>query len=375
MRFLLSGYYGFGNLGDEALLQVIVAQLRERYPYAEIEVLSATPEQTRHELRVDATPRADPRAVLGAINRSDIVLSGGGGLLQNATSLRSLLYYAGIIRSAIRAAKPTMIFAQSIGPLDFVGRQVVKNTCRGLRAATVRDERSRALLAPLLSDVEVQMTADPVFLIDAQDDGEALELQGLGAQSDPLVLVSVRPWKTFETCATRIAAAVDRLANAYGARVGFVPFAGPPDAEACTIVMRKCRSNPTLLPVSDVGSVVRMFARARLVIGMRLHALIIAIRLGIPFLAVAYDPKVDGLCEDIGYPLPPLWSATRTSGKPAPALADAAWERRDELAGLVRGAAETMRRRALDGFTVLDRVVAEGGRRRGGRNEGMASTC
>ena len=109
MRFLLSGYYGFDNLGDDALLQIIVAQLKSRYPHATIDVLSAKPEVTAHEFGVLATPRWDQAAIRDAVSEADIVLSGGGGLFQTATSLKSLLYYAGIVRTALRAGKRTMV--------------------------------------------------------------------------------------------------------------------------------------------------------------------------------------------------------------------------------------------------------------------------
>ncbi len=105
-RVLLSGYYGFGNLGDEALLEVIVDRMRRRFPSAQLEVLSATPQMTAANHRVESTPRWDWRAIRAAIARADVVLSGGGGLLQDATSLRSLLYYAAILtRSNSRVAR------------------------------------------------------------------------------------------------------------------------------------------------------------------------------------------------------------------------------------------------------------------------------
>jgi polysaccharide pyruvyl transferase CsaB len=360
MRILISGYYGFGNLGDEALLEIIVAQLRTRWPLAEIDVLSAEPDATRQALCVDATPRGDVAAVRRAIERADIVLSGGGGLLQNATSLRSLVYYAGIVRTAIRAAKKTMIFAQSVGPLDFVGRQIVRECCRGLSAATVRDERSRALLAPLVPSVAVRRTADPVFLFDPPEpESSDLAAQGLGEGSDPLVVVCVRKAGNFADGASRVAQAVDRLAEEHGVRVGFVAFGGPVDAEASTIVMRKCRSSPTLLPTEGLASVAQIIGRARLLIGMRLHSLILAVRLGVPFLAIPYDPKVAGLCEDIGYPLAPLWTPgarTQAAGSPEE-LADEGWRRRDELAALVREANDRMQVLAAENFTELERLI------------------
>ncbi len=358
LRFLLSGYYGFGNLGDEALLQLIVHTLRERRPLAEVEVLSADPEATRHELRVDATPRADMGAVRKAIERADVVLSGGGGLLQNATSLRSLIYYAGIIRTAIKAGKKTMIFAQSIGPLDFVGRQTVKECCKGLAAATVRDERSRALLAPLLPGLTVERTADPVFLY--RPDEQRPAPAGIASGDAPLVVVCVRPMARFDAVLPRLVAAIDHAAQRYGACVAFVPFSSPEDADASTRVIQKCASRPMLLPLSGLADVAGVLARAHLVIGVRLHALILATRLGIPFVHVPYDPKVAGLCEDLAYPLAPLWTPDgRGAGEPV-AVIDEAWSRHAELRELLLAGASRMETLAGRNFDAIDRLLGAG---------------
>jgi polysaccharide pyruvyl transferase CsaB len=367
VRFLLSGYYGFGNLGDEALLAVIVAQLRTRYPHATIEVLSAQPALTAHELGVEATPRADLAAVKGAIEEADAVLSGGGGLLQNATSLKSLIYYAAIIRSAIRAGKKTMIFAQSVGPLDFLGKQTVRECCKGLTIATVRDEQSRRLLGSLLPDVRIVRTADPVFLYEPPAAPVDLASAGLGPQSDPLVVVSVRKTAHFNDVATVVAAAVDRLAHFHGARVAFIPFAGISDAEAATIVIRKCRSKPALVSLESLDAVAAAIARARVVIGIRLHALILAARLGVPFLTVPYDPKVTGLTDDIAYPLAPLWDlGARISLASAEAAADDLWARRDALSAHLAFEARKQRELAARNFAVLDELVGPLAGRLGG---------
>jgi polysaccharide pyruvyl transferase CsaB len=359
LRFLLSGYYGFGNLGDEALLEVIVEQLRARWPDCTVDVLSGDPVQTARTYGVVATPRMDLGRVGEAIGRADVVLSGGGGLLQNATSLRSLLYYAGVVRSAVRAGKPTMIFGQSIGPLDFWGRAVVRNFCKGLAAATVRDERSRALLRSLLPGVAVDRTADPVFLF--EPGGEPLDLaaEGLGDDAAPLVVVSVRKWQGSDATAEALAQACDRLAAQHGARVAFLPLGGPPDAELSTAVIRKCASAPVLLPDYPLGQAAQVIARASLVIGMRLHALIIAARLGVPFLALPYDPKVVALCEDLRYPIGPLF----VPGQPLPGGAeiarrvDDAWSRRAELAAHVQSVRPEIERLAERNFDVLHELV------------------
>lgn len=360
-RFLLSGYYGFNNLGDEALLEIIVEQLRRRFPGCGVDVLSNDPAATARTYGVESTPRANLRAVRAAIERADIVLSGGGGLLQNVTSIRSLLYYAGIIRSAVRAKKRTMIFAQSIGPLDFWGKLIVRVMCRGLSVATVRDERSRTLLEPLIPNTPVRRTADPVFLFEPGVAPLDLAAEGLGDDSHPLVVVSVRRWTGADATATALALVVDRLAEEHGARVAFLPLGGPSDAEAATVVIRKCQSSPVLLPAYPLAQAAQVLSRAQLVIGMRLHALIIAARLGVPFVALPYDPKVSALLEDLHYPLPPLFvpGETLPPSELMHARIDEAWERRAELAAHLRARGAEIVQLAARNFDVLAEEVAK----------------
>ncbi|MGD1065319.1 MAG: polysaccharide pyruvyl transferase CsaB [Vulcanimicrobiaceae bacterium] len=367
-RFLLSGYYGFGNLGDEALLEIIVQQLRDRWPACEVDVLSGDPIQTERTYAVEATPRMDRGHVKAAIDRADVVLSGGGGLLQNVTSLRSLLYYGAVIRSAVHAGKPTMVFAQSIGPLDFWGRAVVRNCCKGLTAATVRDEQSRALLHGLVPDVPIERTADPVFLF--QPGGEPLDLaaEGLADEGTPLVVISMRKWQGAEATAQALAFVVDRIANRFGARVAFLPLGGPTDAEVSTTVIRRCASTPVLLPDYPLGQAAQVIGRASLVIGMRLHALIIAARLGVPFMSLPYDPKVAALTHDLHYPLEPLFvpGAAMPSTDELARRLDDAWERRAELAAHLRDVRPDVERLAERNFDVLQEIVTRTTRKSAG---------
>ena len=362
MRLLISGYYGFGNLGDEALLAVIVAQLRARYPSAQLDVLSAKPGQTAHELGIDATPRWDAKAVRHAIRRADVVISGGGGLLQNATSLRSLVYYAGIIRAAVRADRKAMIFAQSIGPLDFWGKAVVKECCKGLAAATVRDKRSMDVLTPLVpATVQVERTADPVFLYEAPQENADLSKEGLGPQSDPLVIFSVRKAHGMKDRLDVLAVAADRFAQEYGASVAFLPLGGASDAEVSTLVIRKCKTAPVLLPECSLPRAANIIRRAKAVVGVRLHALILAARNGVPFLPIPYDPKVTALCEDLAYPMEPLFVLDPAGPKPDTlrihALVDRLWGEHEALSEHLQASAGRLQTLALRNFEVLDRVV------------------
>ncbi|MEO9169637.1 MAG: polysaccharide pyruvyl transferase CsaB [Candidatus Aquilonibacter sp.] len=359
MRVVLSGYYGFGNLGDEALLEVIVAQLRARFARVEIDVLSSTPAATAKQFGVDATPRWDMRAVRSAIGRADVVLSGGGGLLQTATSARSALYYASILRDAVRQRRKSMIFAQSIGPLDLFGRFIVKRMCRGVSRATVRDARSRDLLASLVPGTPVEQTADPVFLYDIPEGDLDLHAEGLGPE--PYAIVSVRKIPALKTGMTTIVRAVDRLSDRHGIRCAFLPIGGVSDAEVSTTIIRACKSAPMLLPECSLASAAAILAGARVVLGMRLHALILAARFCVPFLAIPYDPKVSSLCADLAYPLDPLWSP---GPPPLPAAAtDALVDRlvaeRDVLAAFLAQRIGSVRAAAARNFDALGELMGE----------------
>lgn len=357
MRVLLSGYYGFGNVGDEALLEVIVERMRRRFPNVELDVLSATPEATAEHLGVATTQRWETRAVRASIARSDAVLSGGGGLLQSATSLRSLLYYAGILREAIRQKRKTMIFAQSIGPLDRVGSALVRRLCRGVDRATVRDERSRALLHALLPGTPVERTADPVFLYEP---GAANDVSGEGLPGGgrPYAVVCVRECAPFAASVGTIARAVDRLEKTHGIRVAFLPLGGAGDAAASTSVIRACTSAPVLLPQPSLERAAAIVAGAALVVGMRLHALVLAARAGVPFVAIPYDPKVEALLEDFAYPLEPLALVKRGTAPVDPdALVDAAVSARAELRAHLLSRLAGQQRLAERNFDVLAELL------------------
>ena len=359
MRVLLSGYYGFGNLGDEALLEVIAARIRARFPATALEVLSASPGLTTRRYGIAAVQRWDWRAVRAAIGRADVVLSGGGGLLQNATSFRSLLYYAGIVREAVRAGRKTMIFAQSIGPLDLWGRFVVRRFCRGVARATVRDEGSRALLSSLIPKIPVECTADPVFLYDPPEEALDLSAEGLGPESGPYAVVSVRKIPGLRAAATVVARCVDRLSIKHGIRVAFLPLGGVGDAEASTEIIRACSSAPVLLPECPLPKAAAILRGARVVVGMRLHALVLAARWSVPFVALAYDPKVSALCADLQYPLEPLWSAGAALRDPAgdDDIVDALVDRRDELSQHLTARLDAIRASAERNFDVLSELL------------------
>ena len=350
---LLSGYYGFDNFGDDAILQVFIEQWRRRRAGDVMRVLSAKPDETAR-LGVEAIPRTSVSRIADALRQTDVFVSGGGGLLQSATSLRSLLYYAGLIHEAKGHGAKAAIFAQGIGPLSLVGRQIVRHSCAGVDRAIVRDEDSARLLAQIVPRLDVRVGADPVFLApDATSDehDRALADEGITGSGD-LVAVVVRPSRVLERVAADIARAVDALATRHGAQVIFVPFQRTADVEAAVSIIRRCRTDPVLVgggyPLATMTALIR---RCTAVIGMRLHALILAARLGVPFLAVPYDPKILALCHALRYGLAPLSPGT------ADERVEELWSQRAELSSQLRLGAAAQASLASASFDWLQELV------------------
>ncbi len=353
-RLLLSGYYGFDNFGDEAILQMFVEQWRRRRPNDVLRVLSATPAQTAATFGVEAVPRMAHAAIAQALSDTDSFVSGGGGLLQSSTSLRSLLYYTGLIHEAKRAGRAAVIFAQGIGPLGFTAKHIVRRGCAHVDLAIVRDAASATLLQALLPKVDVRVGADPVFLATDEVSDEAsraLTAEGITGLGQ-LVAVVVRPSRVLDRIGAGIARAVDLLANRYGAQVVFVPFQRPNDVEAAVSIIRRCRTSPVLLGGGyDLATMTALFARCTALIGMRLHSLILAARLGVPFLSVPYDPKITALSDSLHYPLPPLQPGN------ADEVVDSLWSSRSSLSAKIKEGAAAQAVLASRAFDWLQTFV------------------
>jgi polysaccharide pyruvyl transferase CsaB len=353
-RLLLSGYYGFGNFGDEAILRVFVEQWKRRRPADRLAVLSAKPVQTSTAYGVESVPRTAHAQIAKAIAACDIFVSGGGGLLQSSTSLRSLLYYTGLLHEAKRAGRRAVIFAQGIGPLGFTAKHIVRRACAHVDLAIVRDAASASLLGELLPRIEIRVGADPVFLAKAEAGASAertLAAEGISGLGT-LVAVVVRPSRMLERIATEIARAVDLLSEKHGAQVVFVPFQRPDDVEAAVSVIRRCRTAPVLLGGGyDLGTMSALFGRCAAIVGMRLHSLILAAHLAVPFLAVPYDPKIAALCENLQYDLPALVPGT------AEEAVAKLWSSREGLSARLRVAAAAQASLAAQSFDWLESFV------------------
>lgn len=292
MRIVLSGYYGFDNVGDEAILYAIIHALKEYHPQIIITVLSNNPQQTSVDYGVEAVNRWKLKEVYDALKQSDGLISGGGSLLQDETSSKSIPYYAGVIKIATFLKKPVFVYAQGMGPFkNKLNRWLVRHTLQSVTLLTVRDIQSKELLQSIGITRTIDIVPDPVIGIDTsafQSNWKALmEL------NDPILSVSIRKWSDDLNYLNKVAEALDEL-SLKGYRIVLVPMHGEHDYKTSKKV-ESIMKQPVLISDADssIQEKIAIIKSSSILIGMRLHALIFASITSTPFVALSYDPKVD----------------------------------------------------------------------------------
>ena len=307
-KIVISGYYGFNNAGDEALLTAILAALRAVEPKADITVISGNPGNTIAKHQVKSLYRFAAVRLLRAIGNADLVISGGGSLLQDVTSKRSLAYYLSVIAAAKWKGKKVMLFAQGIGPIrSRFMRILTRLVVNKADVITVRDRDSAEELARMgVPAAKVEVTADPVLMLNPESKiaGKAILAEAGLDPYRPIIGVSVREWPENQRCLKQLAAALGKLSEKFNAQIAVLPLQVSMDLQDSQLLqsyLPKIRNRTVLLrgeySTEQFLSIIGSF---RLLIGMRLHALIFAAVMKVPLMAISYDPKVDSFLKAIG---------------------------------------------------------------------------
>jgi polysaccharide pyruvyl transferase CsaB len=296
MRLVLLGYFGFGNAGDEAILAAEVAALRSTMGVAtEFVVVSGDPGRTESQHGLPAVARTDVAGLARAIRECDGVVAGGGSLLQDVTSARPVAYYAGVMLAARALRKPVFVYAQGLGPLcRRFNRRLAGAALRSASYVSMRDEHARAL-AEKLGVREIELVPDPALGI--HDELPA------GGRVPGRLAVALRPWHGSDGPTGWLAALRDVLAELRrDADVHLVAFHAGQDVQLAQKLAADIGAVPVVAPDGPRAATAAL-AGASAVLGMRLHALVLAAALGRPFVALSYDPKVASFAAQVEQPV------------------------------------------------------------------------
>lgn len=304
-RIFIFGYYGFQNTGDEAILQVVIDQIKNHIPGTQITVLSYKAAETMEKYGVKAISRNSYRDLLTTIRESDIVISGGGSILQDTTSARSLIYYLSIIYMAKRAGKKVMFYGNGFGPIRKpLNKKIAKHIINKVDIITVRDRQSKEAMVSLGVKKDITVTADVVF---AYDDlpktqvEEILSKEGIDLDKK-LIGISVRQWKNEENYKAIIGKSCDYLIDK-GYEIVFIPMQYPGDYMVSREIKGMMRGRAKILEKKYCPKeLISLMGSFHMLIGMRLHSLIFATIGGTPVLGIEYDTKICNFLKIVKQP-------------------------------------------------------------------------
>ena len=305
-KILISGYYGFNNIGDESILRTVIDNLREKLGEVDITVLSQNPAQTTEKYGVRAAQRMSIPEIIKAVRHCDLLLSGGGSLLQDATSAHSILYYLFILRLAQLMGKKTFIYSQGIGPISSQrNRRLTRSVLRRASSIVVRDSKSRDLLLEIgVPDKLIHVTADPVIRVKKADTAlgmEILQREGCPRRDGKLTVgwavKSRRPDPVFYE---EIKKCIRWLKEEYDADSVLIPFFHSEDLSVCEAIAQDLDVQAGCLRQKYLSEeTLSIIGCMDVLVGVRLHSLIYSAVMGVPMIGISYDPKVDSFLASI----------------------------------------------------------------------------
>ncbi len=330
MRYLISGYYGEGNLGDEAILAGILQEVEGVDSHAQFTVLSFDPDDTRrrHGVSSASTSLRHPARLAELMRGHDLLISGGGSFLHEADfeqhgrsflwregKLRPVPYFLSVIFVARSLGLPVMWYAQGLGPLHTgAARTFASLAVSHSQVVTFRDRASADLALELGARPPLlRVVPDPAYALKAAPPERAREVM-LAADLEPTrpyLAVCPRPWLGRQTYQERLLGALARVVRRWGHQVIFLPFHATQDVDLCrdlseqlagqladSLSPRRGASSVAAAPLLEEPAVaVALLGGAEAVLAMRLHSGILAASGGSPVISVVYDPKVAAFAE------------------------------------------------------------------------------
>lgn len=303
---MICGAYGRGNAGDDAILEAIVQEMRALDPERTICVMSRRPQETRLTYRTGAVYTFNIFSILRRFRHAALYINGGGTLMQDVTSTRSIWYYCYTLRAAKKRGCKVMMYGCGIGPINRVGnRKMAAKTIEGsVDRITLRDENSRQELARMgVTRPDIRVSADPTIILDAAP-YEVVSLAMEQSGIDPngrYIGFGLRNWKGLDAALPAIAAAADYAYEKHGLTPVFVPIEFPSDLTPAERVgaLLHCpwHAVRTRQPIEVT---IGILARMKTVVGIRLHSLMFSAGQGVPVVGMSYDIKVDSFLKYIG---------------------------------------------------------------------------
>lgn len=294
-KIIMSGYFGFSNSGDDAILKSIIESFKSLDPDLNIKVLSKDPDLTEREYGVAAVDRFKFFDVRKSLKASDMLISGGGSLLQDKTSSRSIWYYLLIMKLAKRYKKKVFVYSNGVGPINKIfNRNITRRVLNKVDYITLRDKDSYDFIKSIgVNNPNIKVLSDPVFNLKEASDESVRKKFDI---NEDTVLVSIRSWMDDEKLISELSKFLNYLIDE-GKNIVFMPMQTPRDTTISEKIAANLKSSKIIDEKYPVEILMSLMKNADFIVAMRLHAMIYAIHQNLPFIGLSYDPKTETLLK------------------------------------------------------------------------------
>jgi len=364
---MISGYYGFRNIGDDAMLQSIINDLRKNRKNVRMLVLSRVPVESGLNFNVNSIGRYNLPRILLSMRRTKLLIYGGGTLIQETTSTRSLIYYLGTIWIAKRMGLRVMLYANGIEPMSRrMNRRLTSGILNQVDVITLREESSLLELSNLgIKSPRIILTADAALSFNApapssdEEIEQILKMECIPADK-PIIGISVRKWPGLPQYAPVIARVADYISSQIGAIPLFIAMQYPDDLTATAEVTALMKEKAYVVKSGlNAPQTLGLIKKMQILIGMRLHALVFAAETGIPIIGIPYTHKVQSFLQYIGQS---RFSSGDMSSSDAARLKDLfieIWENRDAVSASLMESMPLLRAKASENARIAAALIAD----------------
>ncbi len=317
-NIVIDGYYGAGNMGDESILSSILQSIKETYSSSTTIVFSKNPAETIYLHEVDSIFRSCfNKYFLGtkflniwkSIRNANLVLIGGGGLLQDVHNNLTIPCFLHTALLAKIMNKPLIFHSIGVGPLNKdISKYIVRSVCNISDLITVRDQYSLKLLESIgVENVPITVVCDPVFGLKPvnKEVSKKILLEEGVPFNKPLVGISLRHINWFKIGDNEILQFLNYLIDIYNVNILFIPFGSegsPTDMEVSMRIANNMKKNTFILTKKYTPSeMMGIIGHLDFLVGMRLHSLIMSSVMNVPALGICYLPKVKSVMDQLGY--------------------------------------------------------------------------
>ncbi|MCL2575300.1 MAG: polysaccharide pyruvyl transferase CsaB [Defluviitaleaceae bacterium] len=357
---LVSGYYGSNNHGDDALLRSIVEDLREIEPKIRITAISKRPKETQEIYEVDTLHRFNFVKIRKALKRTNTLIMGGGSLIQDLTSTRSLAYYTFVMNQAHKRRAKIMLYANGIGPLvsEKSKRRAVA-ALENVENITLRDTQSLMTLHELgLKNDAISVTADAAFGFRQADfEGGRALLDKIQLTGKKYFCVSIRSWRTLkDDFIGEMSVFCDFMVEKYGLHPLFIPMQPSNDAEISTKILERVRQKGYFIEEEfSIEEILAIISGGEFLIGMRLHSIIYGANAGVPLIGLVYDPKVAAMMDVLGQKH--YLDLDEISAMMLVGLCEQVMKRRDEIVAELADKTEQLAQEAAKNAVIAHNII------------------